>query len=314
MARRAAAGVLVVLVCLLAPFAVAGLWTKQRLLSTDGWAALSGSLADDDEVRRTLGAEISVVVLDAVDAQGRVRRRAEPLVRAAADRALATDAFEAVWVDANRGLHARMIAALEADEGSQVRLDLRPVLALVLDAVEEPLAPVLTLPGDVPELSAPPSPEEAGAVIEAALGRPFADDRATVVVIRDDRIATARTVYRQVDRSAILLAAVTVLLAAAAVALGRDRWKTAAAIGLGSALTLALGWIASLGVGSVVGSFLGEGVGRSVAEASARVAADDLGARYVVTATVLGLAGLACAIVAAVRGRSFAGVAHASAA
>jgi len=295
--------VLVVLVCLLAPFAVAAVWAKQRLLTTDGWTELAGSLSDDDEVRSALGAEIAGVVLDTVGADGRARRRAEPLVRAAADRALATEAFETVWIDANRRLHERLIATLEADEGSQIRLDLRPSVALVLDAVEEPLAPVVPL-GDVPEFTSAPTAEQAEAAIEAGLGRPLAEDRARVVVIRGERIGTARTVYRQVDRSAILLAVVTVLLAVAAVALARDRWRTAAAVGLGSALMLGLGWIASLGVGSVVGSFLGEGIGRSVAEASARVAADDLGSRYVVVAIVVGLVGLACTVVGAVRSRT----------
>jgi hypothetical protein len=303
MARRAAAGVLVVVVCLLVPFAVAALWAEDRLLTTDGWTELARSLADDEEVRASLGAEISDVVLDSVGAEGRVRRRAEPLVRETADRVLATETFESVWIEANRALHQRLIAALEADEGSQIRLDLRPSVALVLDSVEEPLAPVVDL-GDVPEFTSAPTPEEAEAAITAALGAPLPEDRATVVVIRDDRIGTARTVYRRVDRSAILLAVVTALLAVAAVALARDRWKTAAAIGLGSAFTLALAWVGSLGVGSVAGSFLGEGIGRSLAEASARVAADDLGSRYVTVAIALGGAGIACAVVGVVRSRT----------
>jgi len=304
MARRAAAGVLVVLVCLLAPFAVAGLWGRDRILETDGWAELAAQLPEDPEARAAVSAEVTEVVLDGLGVGERARRRAEPVVREAADRVLATEAFTVVWTEANRAVHASLIEVLEGEGGSEIRLDLRPAVALVLDAVEEPLAPIVTLPGDVPELEAAPTPDEAEAAIEAGLGRPLAEDRATVVVIRDDRIATARTVYRGVDRGAFLFAAFTVLLAALAIAFGTDRWKTAAAIGLGSALTLLLGWVGALGVGGVAGGFLGEGIGRAVAEAAAGVAADDLGGRYVTTAIVLGVAGLACAVAAAIRSRA----------
>jgi len=304
MARRAAAGVLVVLVCVLAPLALAGLWGRDRILDTDGWAELAEQLPGDDVARDAVAAEVTDVVLDAVGLNERLRRRAEPVVREAADRALATDTFAVVWTEANRQVHASLIRALEADDGSEVRLDLRPAVALVLDAVEEPLASVAPLPGDVPEFTSAPTPEEAEAAIEASLGQPLAEDRATVVVIRDDRVATARTVYRGIDRGAFLLAVATTLLAVLAVALAPNRWKTAAAVGLGCAVTLLLGWVASLGVGSVVGGFVGDGIGRSVVDAAAGVAADDLGRRYVVSAIVLGIAGLICAIVGAARSRA----------
>ena len=304
MARRAAAGVLVVLVCLLTPLAIAGLWGRDRFLDSDGWAELAAELPQDDVSRDAVAAEITDVVLDGLGVGDKIRRRAEPIVREAADSALRTDAFVVVWTEANRAVHSSLVRVLEADEGSEIRLDLRPAVALVLDAVEEPLAPVVPLPGDVPELTGAPTPDEADAAIAAALGRPLADERATVVVIRDDRIATARAVYRGVDRGAFLLAVVTVVLAGLALLLARDRWKTAAGIGLGSAVTVAIAWVATLGTGDVVGGFLGEGIGRSVAEAAARVAADDLGGRYVTAAIVLGVAGLACAVVGAVRGRT----------
>jgi hypothetical protein len=304
MARRAAAGVLVVLVCLLAPLAVVGLWGRDRFLDSDGWAELAAGITEDESSRDAVAAEITDVVLDGLDLGDRIQRRAEPVVRAATDAALQSDAFADVWIEANRAVHESLVRTLEADHGSEVRLDLRPAVALVLDAVEEPLAPVAQMPGDVPEFDEAPSPEEAEAAIEAGLGRPLAEDRATVVVIRDDRIATARSVYRGVDRGAFLLALATVLLAALAVAIGRDRWKTAAAIGLGSAVTMMIAWVATLGTGNTVGGFFGEGVGRSVAEAAARVAAEDLGGRYVTAAIVLGIAGVACAVVGAVRART----------
>jgi hypothetical protein len=304
MARRAAAGFLVVLVCLLVPFAVAGLWGRDRILDTEGWADLAAELPGDEAARDAVAAEITDVVLDSIGVGERVRRQAEPVVHEAADRALATDTFAVVWTEANRQVHASLIRALEADEGSEVRLDLRPAVALVLDAVEEPLAPVAPLPGDVPEFSSAPTPAEAETAIETALGGPLAEDRATLVVIRDDRIATARSVYRSVDRGAFLLAIATALLAALAIALATNRWTTAAAVGIGSAATLLLGWLASIGVGSVVGGFVGEGIGRSVADAAAGVAADDLGRRYVVSAIVFGVAGLVCAIVGVARSRA----------
>jgi len=304
MARRAAAGVLVVLVCLLAPLAVAGLWGRDRFLDTDGWAELASELPSDPAARDAVSAEVTEVVLDGLGVGERIRRRAEPVVREAADRALQSDAFVTVWTEANRAVHASLVRVLEADDGSEIRLDLRPAVALVLDAVEEPLAPIVSLPGDVPELTSAPTAQEAEAAIEAGLGRTLAEDRATVVVIRDDRIATARTVYRGVDRGAFLLAALTLLLAVLAVVLATDRWKAAAGVGLGSAVTLLLGWVATQGVGSVVGGFLGEGVGRTVAEVAAGVAADDLGSRYVTTAVVLGVVGIACAIAGAVRSRT----------
>lgn len=303
MVRRAVAGVLVVVVWLLAPFAVAGLWTRDRVLDTDGWVDLAERLPDDPRVREAVGNELTDVVLDELGVGERIRRRAEPVVREAADRALASATFATVWTTANREMHRSLVRVLEADGGSEIRLDLLPAIAVVLDSVEEPIAAVAPLPGDVPALGASPTREEAVAAIEAAIGHPLDPARTTVVVVRDERIAAARTIYRGADRGALLLVGLTVLLAALAIAVGRARWKVAAALALGSAATMLLGWVAAEGVGSVAGGFLGEGVGRSVAEAAAGVAAEDLGSRYVTIAIVLAIAGVVCGTVAAVLSR-----------
>lgn len=303
MVRRAAAGTLVVIVWLLAPFAVAGLWGRDRLLETDGWVELAAQLPEDARARSAVSAELTDVVLDSLGIGNQIRRRAEPVVREAADRALASETFAVIWVDANRTVHTQLVRQLESDDRTPIRFDLRPALAIVLDTVEEPIAAVVPLPGDVPELGSSPTPEEADAAITAALGRTVPADRSTVVVLRGDRVTTARTVYRGVDRGAFLLAAITLAIAAVAIALAQRRWTTAAATGIGSALTLLIGWVAARGVGSVIGRFLGEGVGRAVVESVASVAADDLGRRYLAVALVLGLAGVACAVVAAVLAR-----------
>ncbi len=304
MARRAIAGFLVVIVCLLVPFAVAGLWGRDVLLETDGWVALVEPLPRDPDARAAVATELSDVVLDTLGVQGKVRRAAQPLIREGAERAVASDRFANVWVAANRAVHGRLVQALTSDEPpADVELDLRAGVAVALAEAESALAGVVELPGDVPDLPAAPTLADAEAAIEAALGRSLPEDRARVVVLPADRLETARAVYKGVDRGAFGLAILTLALALLTVVIAKDRLRTAATLGLGSALTLLIAWVAAQGIGSVAGSFLGEGVGRAVAEAAARLAADDVGGRFVRTAVVLGTLGLVCGLAGAVRSR-----------
>jgi len=301
-ARRALAGILVVLACLLAPVAAVAVWARSAVVETDGWVELVEPLPQDPEVGAAVAEELTDIVLDGLGVAGPARVGAEPLVRRGAERLVRSDAFGELWVGAHRQAHERLILALR-QEGSpvqEVRVQLLTAVAVLIDGLRQPLSRVIDTRG-IPELPAEPTLDQATAVIEAAFGRQLAAGRGEVEIVPADRVDDARVAFRAVDRSAIPLVGGWLVLAAIAIVAARERFRVGAFLGFGTSAMLLFGWVVALGLAPVLASYVGgSGLARQVAEAAADSAVSSFASFVVPVAIAAAVAGLVSAVAGAI--------------
>lgn len=302
MARRALAGILVILACLLAPVVAVGVWARSAVVETDGWVELVEPLPRDPEVRAAVADELTDIVLDGLGVAGPARVGAEPLVRRGAQRLVRTDTFGELWVAAHREAHERLILALR-QEGSQVqdvRVQLLTAVAVLIDGLRQPLSRVIDTSG-IPALPADPTPAQATAVIGAAFGRQLAAGRGEVEVVPADRVDDARVAFRAIDRSGVLLVGAWLVLVAVAIATARERFRAGAFLGFGTAAMVLFGWVVAMGLAPVLASYVGgSGLARQVAEAAADSAVSSFGRFVVPVAIVAAAAALASGVAGAI--------------
>jgi len=301
-ARRALAGILVILACLLAPVAAVGVWARSAVVETDGWVELIEPLPRDPEVRAAVADELTDVVLDGLGVAGPARVGAEPLVRREAQRLVGTDVFGELWVDAHREAHEQLILALR-QEGSpvqDVRVRLLTGVAVLIDGLRQPLSRVIDTSG-IPALPADPTPAQAAAVIEATFGRQLEAGRGEVEIVPADRVDDARVAFRAIDRSGVLFVGAWLVLAAVAIVTARERFRAGAFLGFGTAAMVLFGWVVAMGLAPVLASYVaGSGLARQVAEAAADSAVSSFGGFVVPVAIVAAVAGLASGVAGAI--------------
>jgi len=151
--RRAAAAVLAAVFAVLLPVSVTGAWIRGTVLSTDGYVAAVTPIAADPvihaAVRTAVTSEVDAVLTRAADTLPRpVSLLAGPLSGGmaglggnAASRFMASQAFQRLWVTANRSAHSQLVSVLNGDSrqvtstGGKVVLNLIPVINDVLGQV-----------------------------------------------------------------------------------------------------------------------------------------------------------------------------------
>jgi hypothetical protein len=124
-------------------------WAKRQLLDTDKWVQTSSELLQEEAVQEALATRLVDALYTGRDVEARLAERLPPqadalaaplagLVRQAAEPAalalLQAPATQALWEEANRRAHTRLVAVLEGNEeglvttgGGDVVLDLRPI-------------------------------------------------------------------------------------------------------------------------------------------------------------------------------------------
>jgi hypothetical protein len=128
-------------------------WTKRQIFNTDNFTNTSAQLLENDTVRAALSAKLVNLLFERVDVAAALEERLPPQLEAAApvlagalqqaapraaDAVLGTSAAQTLWEEANRRMHARLIAVLKGEEvgnlataGGDVVLDLRPLIQRV---------------------------------------------------------------------------------------------------------------------------------------------------------------------------------------
>jgi hypothetical protein len=183
--RTAVAALLIVLACLLAPFAVLAVWARNQVTNTDRYVETVTPLAQDPAIQRAIADQATETVVTAVDverltneavdalaAQGlrpvvaeSLRSLAVPLaggiedfVRTQVGSVVRSDAFATAWVEANRTAHTELVAVLTGQGGGAVTLQDDTVsvnLAALIAAVKQRLTDSgFALAARIPEVDA----------------------------------------------------------------------------------------------------------------------------------------------------------------
>lgn len=149
--RAFLAGTLVLLATLLVPVVIGATWLLDHVGDTDAYVQTVAPLAEDPELRSSLGEELGVAATAAVEESLPVPlpSMATDLIADATARLVAADGFPELWREAHRDVHEEFLRLMEsgedADADGWVFVDLSPLLTMALDDVEIPGAPASSL-------------------------------------------------------------------------------------------------------------------------------------------------------------------------
>ncbi|MGW3420728.1 hypothetical protein [Streptomyces phaeochromogenes] len=165
--RSTGSALLILLASLLSLLAVVSVWANSIVRDTDRYVATVGPLARNPDVQKAITNRVTSAVLAQVDVEkmvkelqqvadqqgvppkaaklidnldGPIESGLKSLVGATVERVVSSDAFDRVWVNANRSAHSALDKALtgEADgavsvKDGQVAIDVGPIVAQVKD-------------------------------------------------------------------------------------------------------------------------------------------------------------------------------------
>ena len=125
--RRIIVSVLVVLVCVLAPISVLGVWVRNTVLHTDQYVDTMAPLASDPAVQDAISTRVTNTLVEETNLEDRITAAlptrakrlapvilggAEQIVHDATLRIVQSDQFETLWRELNRRAHKRVVAVL----------------------------------------------------------------------------------------------------------------------------------------------------------------------------------------------------------
>src|SRR5262245_19790651 len=132
---RILCGVLVVIVCHLAPLSLLAVWTHNTLLNTDQYVDTVGPLAEEPAIQQAISNRVVQALKTNVDIEDRVKdalpERAafvapfvatgiENFAREATLRLAESDRFQNLWNNANRRAHGQVVAVLTGEGSDRV--------------------------------------------------------------------------------------------------------------------------------------------------------------------------------------------------
>lgn len=257
--RSLLAGLLLVLGTLGIVVSGVTVWVHQVLLDSDRYAAMVATVSDDPRVIATVSDGLAHRIVIAIDIQGRLEQRlpgptaivAGPIADQIEQRLEETVAelltkpeFQTFWVDANRFMHAKIVAFLRGDttvlqtRDGVVYLDVYPLVDAVLRQLQqmEILPPEMVLP-DVAGFSLTAAQK---ALIEQGLGITLPDDFAAIPLFEAPRLAQLQTAVQIFDLFTVAAVVITVLLLLGAVLLAHRRLRMLMAVGLAAVVGLSL--------------------------------------------------------------------------
>jgi hypothetical protein len=230
--RKVAVALLLVVASILAPLAVISVWTKNTLLDTDQYVDTVGPLARNEAIIDAAARNISDALISSTDVEAKIKDALPPraqfiagpvsesletLIQRVAVRLLSSDQFETVWERANRRAHDQVVDVLTGEgktvetANGEVVVNLTPVV----DRVKKKLNDLgIDVFNDVSAERISPR----------------------LVLFQSDELEQAQGLTNLLQKGAVVLPIVTLLLFAAAIALSRARRKTVLHAGLGLAI------------------------------------------------------------------------------
>jgi hypothetical protein len=243
--RRSAVAFLLVLGCGLVAMSLIAAYVRLTVLDTDRYVSTMAPIARSPDVQRAVSDKLDAAITTRVDFDGLLREalpdRADPLapalagglreaIRGRIDAFVASDRFAALWDDANRRAHTRVVALLTTGESRRLLLEGDTVyldLGAAVDRVRQAL-------------------QERGLDRLAAAIPPTVDGRVTL--LQSQGLVSARRGIDLLESLTIVLPILALLCLAGHVVLSRPRRRGLLRVGLGLIVT-ALLLLAAVGLG-----------------------------------------------------------------
>ncbi len=239
--RWTAAIALIVVASLLALVAVVARYARAQVLDTDRYVATVSPLINDPAVQAEITDQVTDQIFGYLDVESLLDRAlvvlvergvpeqveglAEPLANGVRSfvhnlvaRVVASDEFEELWISANRAAHDNLVAVLTGEgeaalqvEGTAVTVDLAALIATVKQRL---LDRGISVASRIPEVSA------------------------QFTIAESEDLPRLQRAVRLLDRSAIWLPIIALVLAAIAIAVAPNRRRAVLALGVGVAVAM----------------------------------------------------------------------------
>ena len=254
---------ILILATLLGFLSIMARWADQQALDSDQWTETSTELLENEEVRDTLATYLVDQLYLNVDVAAELREVLPPELRSLAGpaagglrevsnrvarRALASPRVQALWEEANRRAHQRFIQVVEgggdnvSTAGGNVTIDLQAILLQVAQRVGLSGKRIEQLPPESAQLT----------------------------VMESDQLDAVQTAADLLNKGAIVLTLLALLLFALAVYLARDRRREALR-------SVSIGFLVAGLLALVVRSIAGDAVVEALAQsATIEPAAQDI--------------------------------------
>lgn len=213
----------------LAFLSVFTIWVERQALDTDEWVHTSGRLIENETIRKAVADYLVEQLYDNVDVEKELREKlpgdlkdfsgpASSGLRQVAgegtEKVLETSTAEALWKEANRNAHERLVEVLKEEgdavstEEGEVKLNLGSLLTDLADQVG----------------------------VGQGLAEKLPPDAAQIRILRSDQLKTAQDITAAVQGLALILSLLTLVVFALAIYLSRgSRWVTILFCGIGLA-------------------------------------------------------------------------------
>ncbi len=257
---------LAVLAAVLALVSVFAIWAKRQVLETDNWTETSAALLADPQIQRALSNYLTDQLFENVDVEAQISSalppRLDPLagpiagelrgrVQQRALQALSDARFQTAWEDATRAAHEKLGVVIRGERGRFVSGE--DGVFLDLQALVAALATRVGLSDTLAERLPPTA--------------------ARLEILRPDQLSAAQDVVKLIRGLSIVLPLLTLVCAAAAIWLARDRRRAVLrTIGIG----LVVVGVAVLLIRSLAGDTVAEALARNAAAEPAALQAWDI--------------------------------------
>ena len=257
--RRLLVGFLVVLFAVLTALTTVVTWTHRAVLDTPTYVDTIKSVGKDPAVVTALSQRITNQIYAALDPQavvadslppkakflaGPITTGARSYVEQGVAKVISSDAFQQLWVSANKFAHTQLVAVLRGDTkvvqatNGNVVLNVVPLLAAAMTNLGTFASDVVGRPVTLPQVTGTELPSAACAKVSTAIGRPLPSTCGQIVLFRAKNLTEARRLVQAFDRAVVALLIVTPLTALLALVLTRRRRRTLLQLTIGAMLGL----------------------------------------------------------------------------
>jgi hypothetical protein len=252
-------GILVVLSCLSVVATGIAWWAHYTTLNTSGYMKIVGPIGKDPAAIQSLSDYISTQIITATDLQARaesvlpdqakflagpITAQVESFIQKQTYKLLSTDKAYEIWLKINEVAHKSIVGLLRGENtytyiaGSDVKLNVLPLVSQVLVALESKLPGALQNRIAVPVIDPATPPDQAIQQVSSWAGKPLPADFGQITLLQNDSLGAAQTAIRIFDAMMWVLPIIVAALVALTIWLSHKRRTTIIVLGIGVVVAL----------------------------------------------------------------------------
>jgi hypothetical protein len=252
-------GILVVLSCLTVVATGIAWWAHYTTLNTNGYMKIVGPIGKDPAAIKSLSDYISTQIVTATDLQARaeavlpeqakflagpITAQVEKFIQEQTYKLLSTDKAYEIWLKINEVAHKSIVGLLRGENtytyiaGSDVKLNVLPLVSQVLVSLESKLPGALQNRIAVPVIDPATPPDQAIQQVSEWSGKTLPADFGQITLLQNDSLGAAQTAIKIFDAMMWFLPLIVAVFVALTIWLSHRRRTTIIVLGIGVAVSL----------------------------------------------------------------------------